>query len=117
MRLKLLAVVAVGVCLLLAAPAAPAADKEDSYAKVELKGTFELSDLPPNLGGGPQVVVGEGLTSVTYYLDFSKLPEGMDRDKLKKLNGKLVVVKGKLERDLSRKLVVIVSSINDANLM
>ena len=111
MRLKMLVVV--GVCLLLAAPAAQGADKEkDSYAKVELKGTFDLGTVPRRL---PFVTVD----SDVYCLDFSQVPGGVDRDKLKKLDGKTVIVKGKLKivngpPDL---IFVVVTSIHDPNVM
>jgi hypothetical protein len=111
MRLKLLVVF--GVCLLLTVPVAQGADKEDSYAKVEVKGKFAIE--PAGLERMPyQVHVGQD----TYGLDFR---EKVDQAKLKKLNGKTVIIKGALDLDTmhryGRRPIIVVSSINDANVM
>lgn len=93
MKLKLLAVVAVGVCLLLAAAAVQGADKEEvSYAKVEVKGIFVLESLPSAKTPTPKVSVPPD----EYKLDLNALPGAKDLEKWKKMVGETVILKGTL---------------------
>ena len=117
MRLKLLAVVAVGVFLLLAGPEVQGADKPKEmpyYAKVEIQGIFNTAERRDEL---QFIVIPTRPNWTKYRVDLSKLKE-WTTEKLRKTNGRIVRVTGTLESQpvpvrrgvTENRLVIVVAS-------